>query len=106
MIGLLLVCGQTVGRRDIRDVTGPCGFARPWWKVRVRGAVPRNMPAETRRIAGERDYWRYRVIRIASSVWADRVVNYVRDVAVPCGFARPGWEVFAWRQWGARNRLA
>ena len=30
---------------------------------------------------------------IASSVWADRVANYVRDVAVPCGFARPWWEI-------------
>ena len=31
--------------------------------------------------------------RIASSVWADRVANYVRDVAAPCGFARSWWEV-------------
>ena len=30
---------------------------------------------------------------IACSVWADRVANYVRDVAVPCGFARPWWKV-------------
>ena len=30
---------------------------------------------------------------IASSVWADRVARSVRDVAVPCGFARSWWEV-------------
>jgi len=35
---------------------------------------------------------------IASSVWADRVANYVRDVAVPSGFAR------SWR--GVRLRGA
>ena len=37
---------------------------------------------------------------IASSVWADRAANYVRHVAVPCGFARSWWEVsaFAWRR--------
>ena len=28
-----------------------------------------------------------------SSVWADRVAIYVRDVAVPCGFARPWWKL-------------
>ena len=39
-ICLLLVCGQTVWRHDVRDVTVPFGFARPWWKVRLRGAVP------------------------------------------------------------------
>ena len=26
-------------------------------------------------------------------MWADRVANYVRDVAAPCGFARSWWEV-------------
>ena len=31
--------------------------------------------------------------RIASSVRAERVANYVRDVAVPRGFARPWWRV-------------
>ena len=36
--------------------------------------------------------------RIASSVWANRVANYARDVAVPCGFAR------SWR--GVRLRGA
>ena len=40
VICLLLVCGQTVWRNYVRDVAGPCGFARPWWKVRLRGAVP------------------------------------------------------------------
>ena len=50
------------------------------------------MLAQTRPVAGERDEWRYRVIG-SFSVWADRVANYVRDVAVPCGFARPWWEV-------------
>ena len=30
---------------------------------------------------------------IASSVWADRVASYVRDVAMSCGFARSLWEV-------------
>ena len=29
----------------------------------------------------------------ASSVWADRVANDVRDVAVPLGFAQPWWKV-------------
>ena len=37
---LLLVSGQTVWRRDVHDVAVPLGFARPWWKVRLRGAVP------------------------------------------------------------------
>ena len=27
-------------RRDVRDVAVPLGFAQPWWKVRLRGAVP------------------------------------------------------------------
>ena len=36
----LLLSGQTVWRRDVRDVAVPLGFARPWWKVRLRGAVP------------------------------------------------------------------
>ena len=38
---------------------------------------------------------------IASSVWADRVAKYVRDVAVPCGFARAWWELcaFHWNPW-------
>ena len=40
MIGLLLVCGQTVWRNYVRDVAVPRGFARPWWEVRLRGAVP------------------------------------------------------------------
>ena len=40
MIGLHVVCGQTVWRNEVRDVAVPCGFARPWWKVRLRGAVP------------------------------------------------------------------
>ena len=25
---------------DVRDVAVPLGFAQPWWKVRLRGAVP------------------------------------------------------------------
>ena len=40
MTCLLLVSGQTVWPRDVRDVAVPLGFARPWWKVRLRGAVP------------------------------------------------------------------
>ena len=43
---MLVVCGQTVWRNYVRDVAVPCGLARPWWKVRLRGAVPlgaRNM---------------------------------------------------------------
>ena len=34
---LLLVGGQTVWRRDARDVAAPLGFAWPWWKVHLRG---------------------------------------------------------------------
>ena len=37
---LLLVSGQAVWRRDVCDVAVPLGFARLWWKVRLRGAVP------------------------------------------------------------------
>ena len=37
---LLLAYVQTVGRRDMRDVAALLGFARPWWRVRLRGAVP------------------------------------------------------------------
>ena len=37
---LLLASGQTVWRRDDGDIAVPLGFARPWWKVRLRGAVP------------------------------------------------------------------
>ena len=48
------------------------------------------MLVKTRRVAGEREA--VSCDRIASSVWADRVANYVRDVAVPCGFARPWWK--------------
>ena len=40
VIGLLLVCGQTVWPNYVRDVAVPCGFARPWWEVRLRGAAP------------------------------------------------------------------
>ena len=40
VICLLLVCGQTVWPKYVRDVTVPLGFARPWWEVRLRGAVP------------------------------------------------------------------
>ena len=39
MIGLLLVCGQTVWRNYVRDVAVPCGFARPWWEVLLRICV-------------------------------------------------------------------
>ena len=37
---------------------------------------------------------------IASSVWADRVASYVRDVAVPCGLARMVLvgSAFTWRR--------
>ena len=40
VICLLLVCGQTVWPKYVRDGTVPLGFARPWWKMRLRGAVP------------------------------------------------------------------
>ena len=40
MICLLLVYGQTVWRNYVRDVAAPLGFARPWWEVCLRGAVP------------------------------------------------------------------
>ena len=33
---------------------------------------------------------------------ADRVANYLRDVAVPCGFARPVVPCY----WGTQNMLA
>ena len=39
-ICLLQVCGQTVWRHGVRDVAVPLGFARPWWEVCLRGAVP------------------------------------------------------------------
>ena len=39
-IGRAGPCGQTIWRNYVRDVAVPCGFARPWWKVRLRGAVP------------------------------------------------------------------
>ena len=66
-----------------------------WWKVRLRGAVPLGSAKHAGVNAACR--WRAGCLavscdRIASSVWADRVANYVRDVAVPCGFARPWWE--------------
>ena len=34
------LCGQTVWRNYVRDVAVPCGFARSWWEVRSRVAVP------------------------------------------------------------------
>ena len=34
------MCGQNVWPHYVRDVAVPCGFARPWWKVRLHGAVP------------------------------------------------------------------
>ena len=40
MICLLLVCGQTAWPKYVRDVTVPLGFARPWWEVCLRSAVP------------------------------------------------------------------
>ena len=74
---------------DLRGLGGKCVCVAPChWGARN---------TQTRRVAGERDDWRYRVIGLLltsdSSVWADRAANYVRDVAVPCGFARPWWEV-------------
>ena len=80
-------------RNYVRDVAVPCGFARPWWKVHLRGAVP----------LGERETrWCKRnapLVRgvscdtFASSAWRAVWRNYVRDVAVPCGFAQPWWKV-------------
>ena len=49
-------------------------------------------PCHTRRVAGERDDWRYRVIGLLLGRRQAMRRNYVRDAAVPCGFARP------WRQ--------
>ena len=76
MIGLLPVCGQTVWRNYVRDVAAPCGFARPWWKARLHGTVPLGSAkhsGETRRVAGERDDWRYRAIGLllvcGQTVW-------------------------------------
>ena len=31
---------RTVWRNYVPDVAAPCGFVRPCWKVRLRGAVP------------------------------------------------------------------
>ena len=42
MICVLLVCGQTVWPKCVRDVAVPLGFAGPWLEVRLRGAVPRG----------------------------------------------------------------
>ena len=36
MIGLLLVCGQTVWRRDVGDVAVPLGFV-PWRRASGEG---------------------------------------------------------------------
>ena len=82
-----------------RDVAVPCGFVRPWWKMRLRGAVPLGSAKHAGVNAACR--WRAGCLavscdRIASSLWADRAANYVRDVAVPCGFARP------WYMWADR----
>ena len=35
-----IVYGQTVWRNYVRDVAVPLKFARPWWEVCLRGAVP------------------------------------------------------------------
>ena len=77
------MCGQTVWPKYVHDVAVPWGFARPWWEVRLRGAVPlgvsqksapqelptrvthKSVPQEcpTRwRVAGERDDWWHCVI--------------------------------------------
>ena len=42
MIGLLvvLVCEYNAWPNYVRDVAVPRGFARPWWKVRLRHAMP------------------------------------------------------------------
>ena len=92
MICLILVCGQTVWPKYVRDVAVPLGFAWPWWEVRLRGAVP----------LGTAKHGRKRGVSLVSgiigcimqiclllvcgqTVWP----KYVRDVAVPLGFARP-----------------
>ena len=36
----LVVYGQAVWRNYVHDVAVPLGFARPWWEVCLRGAVP------------------------------------------------------------------
>ena len=40
MIGLLLSVWADRVAKYVRDVAAPCGFARSWWEVRLRGAVP------------------------------------------------------------------
>ena len=57
---LLLVCGQTLWPKYVRDVAVPLGFARPWLEVRSRGAVPWGSAKHAGVNAGERDNWRYR----------------------------------------------
>ena len=104
-----LVRGQTVGRRDVRDVAVTCGFARPWWKVRLRGAVPQGSAKhETRRVAGERDDWRYHVIgqllMCGQTVW--RIMSVMSQChADLCGLGG-NCVCAAPCHWGARNRLA
>ena len=69
---IAVVCGQTVWRNYIRDVAVPCGFARPWWEVRLRGAVPLGSAKHAGVIAA-RDDWQYRVIGLllacGQTVW-------------------------------------
>ena len=46
--------------KDVRDVAVPCGFARPWWEVRLRGVVP---------VHGERETcWRKRAVSLVSGM--------------------------------------
>ena len=33
---------RTVWRHDVRDVAAPLGFARSWWKVRLRATGERE----------------------------------------------------------------
>ena len=87
---------RAVWPKYVRDVAVPSGFARPWWEVCLRGAVPLGSAKHAgvnAACAGEGDRWLSHVICVllvcGQTVWP----KYVRDVAVPMGFARPWWEV-------------
>ena len=86
----------------VRDVAVPCGFARPWWKVRLRGAVPlgsaKHAGVNAACRCGERDDWRYRVIGLllvcGQTVWG------ITSVMSQChaDLRGLGGSTFAWRR--------
>ena len=98
----LLVCGGPCGQStfvtsqchwDLRGLGGKCVCVAPChWGAR-------NMLAQTWRVAGERGDWPSHVTLVCGqTVWP----KYVRDVAVPWGFARKCVCV-APCHWGARR---